>query len=156
MILIYFDLQHRNPHASLFEPFNAIYNAHLSPYDYREPCYRFVIAVATDPAVDVERLRDALTGPYEGPELAAETDAMLVQTFREVDARAADQLRRSAADIAALTAAQARLAAENERLAAENAQRAEEIVGLQDTIAELRRGVVNRFARWTRRRVSGE
>ncbi len=154
MILIYFDLQHRNPYAALFEPFNQIYNAHLSPYDYREPCYRFVIAVATDPVVDVERLQDALQAPYEAPALAAETDAMLVQTFREVDARAADQLRRCAADIATLTATQARLAAENERLAAENTRRAEENAALRDTVAELRRGVVNRFARWTRRRVN--
>jgi hypothetical protein len=147
MILIYFDLQHRNPHAALFEPLNRIYNERLSPYDYREPCYRFVIAVATDPALNVLKLRDALQAPAEPPELAAETDAMLVQTFREIDARAADRLRQCAADIADLKA-------ENDRLAAENARHADEITGLRDTIAELRRGIVNRVARWTRRRLA--
>ena len=147
MILIYFDLQHRNAHAALFEPLNRIYNARLSPYDYREPCYRFVIAVATDPALDLQTLRDALRAPAEPPELAAETDAMLARTFREIDARAADELRRSAADVATLKA-------ENDRLAAENARLADETAGLRDTVAELRRGVVNRFARWTRRRLA--
>ncbi len=146
MILVYFDLQHRNPHAALFEPLNHIYNTRLSPYDYREPCYRFVIAVATDPAVDVRRLREALQAPAEPAELAAETDAMLVRTFREIDARAADELRRAAAEIAPLKA-------ENDRLAAENARLAAEMAGLRETIGELRRGVVNRFARWTRRRL---
>lgn len=102
MILIYFDLQHRNNYGQLFEPFNRVYNEHLSPYDYREPCYRYLIAIATHSGLDVEAFHQALKGPSERPTLANETDGMLVQTFREIEATAADQLRRCAQEINSL------------------------------------------------------
>ncbi len=102
LILIYFDLQHRNEYGQLFEPFNRVYNEHLSPYDYREPCYRYLIAIATHPGLDIDALHRALIVPNEKPTLASETDGMLVQTFREIEATAADQLRRCAKEIESL------------------------------------------------------
>jgi hypothetical protein len=102
LILIYFDLQHRNDYGQLFEPFNRVYNEHLSPYDYREPCYRYLIAIATHSGLDVKALNKALKAPPEKPTLANETDGMLVQTFREIEATTADQLRRCAQEIGSL------------------------------------------------------
>jgi hypothetical protein len=92
-ILIYFDLQHEHPHWDLFEPFNRAYNERLSPYDYREPCYRYLVLVATDPALDLDALAAAVEAPVETPEAVAAADGVLVETFRAVDARVADRLR---------------------------------------------------------------
>lgn len=99
MILIYFDLQHRNPYGHLFEPFNRIYNERLSPYDYREPCYRYLIAIATNPEVDVNKLNNTLAASSAKLATVSETDEMLVKTFREIDSTAADELRRSSEEI---------------------------------------------------------
>jgi hypothetical protein len=104
MILIYFDLQHRNPLGALFEPFNRVYNQYLSPYDYREPCYRYLVAIPTRPDVDVHVLEAALRKPPEPPGIAAETDHVLTETFRAIDATAADELRRAGQELARLVA----------------------------------------------------
>jgi hypothetical protein len=128
MILIYFDLQHRNPHGALFEPFNHVYNQYLSPYDYREPCYRYLVAIPTRPDVDARALAAALRRPPEKPGVAAETDGMLVETFRAIDATAADELRRAGHELA--------------HVVADNAEKDRTIARLE---AELRA----RRARWS-------
>jgi len=102
LILIYFDLQHKTSHTDVFQPFNRIYNERLSPYDYREPCYRYLILVPTIAELDMTALNNSLTGRFEKPASVKETDELLVQTFRELDASAADRLRASALEIASL------------------------------------------------------
>jgi hypothetical protein len=119
MILIYFDLQHRNAYGGLFEPFNRVYNEYLSPYDYREPCYRYLVAIPTRSDVDVQVLKTALQKPFEKPAVVAETDGVLVETFRAIDATAADELRRAGQDLARLAAENAELHRTVARLAAE-------------------------------------
>ena len=109
MILIYFDLQYKNDYSELFEPLNRIYNARLAPYDYQEPCYRYLIAVATNSGLDVNRLNRALNPPYAAPELAGKADGMLVQAFREIESTAADQLRECAREIERLKSSNLRL-----------------------------------------------
>lgn len=99
LILVYFDLQHRNPHAQLFQPFNKIYNELMSPYDYREPCYRYLVAISNTEGLQIDALTKGLTRAFEKPASLKETDEMLVQTFRELDAAAADELRRSSQEI---------------------------------------------------------
>jgi hypothetical protein len=98
-ILIYFDLQHEHPHWDLFEPFNRAYNERLSPFDYREPCYRYLVVVATDPALDLDALAAAVQAPAETPQEVATADGALVETFRAVDARVADRLRACAREL---------------------------------------------------------
>jgi len=110
MILIYFDLQHRNPAGNLFEPLNRIYNQRLSPYDYREPCYRYLIAVPTDPKIDLQKLTESLTEVPSEPPAITESDEMVAQTFREVDATAADEIRRLHNSIEALSQEAAQVA----------------------------------------------
>ena len=102
LILIYFDLQHQTSHSDVFQPFNRIYNERLSPYDYREPCYRYLILVPTIAELDMTALNNSLTGRFEKPASVKETDELLVQTFRELDASVADRLRVSAVEIARL------------------------------------------------------
>lgn len=114
MILIYFDLQHRNDLARLFEPFNRVYNRYLSPYDYREPCYRYVIAIGTHPDIDVDALHAALQQPREQPVLVDDADGQLVRTFREIDAGLADELRRSTRELAELRERHAAVVRESE------------------------------------------
>lgn len=92
-ILIFFDLQYKHPYGELFEPLNRIYNERLSPYDYREPCYRYLIAVATHQAINIDALCDKLKAPRETPAFVADTDGILVQTFRAVESNLADKLR---------------------------------------------------------------
>jgi hypothetical protein len=92
-ILIFFDLQYKHSHFELFEPLNRIYNQHLSGYDYREPCYRYLMAVATSSEIDITRLASRLQSPQGSPALIAEADNLLLESFRAVDARLADQLR---------------------------------------------------------------
>ena len=102
-ILIYFDLQHMNPHADLFHAINRIYNERLTEYDYREPCYHYLIAVATDPRLNLDLLVEKLSGPCETPSAVAEVEGALVEAFRAADSRASDELRKSAEIIAQLS-----------------------------------------------------
>ncbi|MEK6320507.1 MAG: hypothetical protein AABN33_02365 [Acidobacteriota bacterium] len=92
-ILIFFDLQYKHAYWDLFEPLNRIYNERMSPYDYREPCYRYLIAVATNQEISVDVLSECLTAPKETPAVVADTDGVLVQTFRAVEGNLADKLR---------------------------------------------------------------
>jgi hypothetical protein len=97
-ILIYFDVEHKHPRPDLFEPFNRIYNERLSPYDYREPCYRYLILVATNDEVDLDKLVEKLKTP-ETPARVLDTDGVLVRTFHEVESRLADELAVSSNEI---------------------------------------------------------
>jgi len=92
-ILIFFDLQYKHEYWDLFEPLNRIYNERMSPYDYREPCYRYLIAVATSREINVDAFTEDLKGPKETPAIVADTDGVLVQTFRAVEGNLADKLR---------------------------------------------------------------
>ena len=94
-ILIFFDLQYAHPYWDLFEPLNRVYNERLSPYDYREPCYRYLIVVATNRELNIEKLVNRLQAPRETPDVVANTDGILVETFRAVESKVADQLRLS-------------------------------------------------------------
>ena len=98
-ILIYFDLQHRHSHLDLFEPLNRIYNERLSPYDYREPCYRYLIVVATNPDISLDELGNRLKAPKETPVAVAEADGVLVETFRAVESSLSDRLTTSTMEI---------------------------------------------------------
>jgi hypothetical protein len=101
MILVYFDLQHNNHHGELFEPFNRIYNQYISPYDYREPCYRYLLAISNHPALDVKEFR--LLKPPDRKRLSTnELDELVAQTFRNIDSAAADQLRECSTEIGRL------------------------------------------------------
>ena len=131
MILIYFDLQHRNPYGHFFNSFNEIYNERLSQFDYREPCYRYLIAIPTNPELDMDQLNKALENPTPAPAPAAETDEMLLKTFFEIDSKAADELRRSAGEIRRLESLQ--LAANNQ-----NDEREELLHHKEDEIRRLR------------------
>jgi hypothetical protein len=124
-ILIYFDLQHEHPHWDLFEPFNRAYNERLAPFDYREPCYRYLVVVSTDPALDLDALAAAVEAPAETPASVAEADGVLVETFRAVDARVSDRLRACARDLRAAHE-------ENEALRREVARLGEIIRQLQE------------------------
>jgi len=101
-ILVYFDLQHRHPRHDLYEPLNRIYNQRLSQYDYREPCYRYLITVALDPRLDVDAFVATLQGPCETPATVAEAEGTLIQAFRTVESRLGDELRTSADTVASL------------------------------------------------------
>jgi hypothetical protein len=101
-ILIFFDLQYKHNHFDLFEPLNRIYNERLSAYDYREPCYRYLMAVATSKEIDIGLLGERLQAPSESPALVADADGALTEMFRAVDARLADKLRSSAKEFALL------------------------------------------------------
>ncbi len=114
MILIYFDLQHRNPHRDIFSSFNQIYNERLSPFDYREPCYRYLMAIPTNPQLDMDELNRALENPAQPPAAASETDEMLLKTFAEIDSRSADELRRSAGEISRLELLQSATSKQND------------------------------------------
>ena len=93
MILIYFDLQHNNPGAEIFEPLNRIYNERLAPFDYREPCYRYLIAIPTNPEIQIDKLNEVVSKPSDTLPSASETDQMLTQAFREINSVAADEIR---------------------------------------------------------------
>jgi hypothetical protein len=103
-ILIYFDLQHRHPRADLYQNINRIYNERMAPYDYREPCYHYLIAVATDPQLNLDILVEKLSGPCETPSIVAETEGTMIEAFRAVDSRASDELRAYAKTLAQLSA----------------------------------------------------
>jgi hypothetical protein len=148
MILIYFDVMHRNPHWELFEPFNRIYNERLSAFDYQEPCYRYLMVIANHPAISVSALNQAVRASFAAPESIAETDALLVQTFREVDSRNADQLRWYSEEFAKLHQVHSQLAAREQ-------QAQQEIHNLKARVAEYERGLLSRISRKIRRLSGG-
>jgi hypothetical protein len=92
-ILIYFDLQHRQPHWDLYLKINRIYNERMSPYDYREPCYRYLIVVATDSRLDVDRLVRNIATSSDVPASVAETGQLLIDAFHAAESNASDRLR---------------------------------------------------------------
>ena len=92
-ILIYFDLQHDQPHWDLYRGINRIYNERMSPYDYREPCYRYLILVPTNPRINVELLVDRLSASAEPPGSLCETEGLLIEAFRAAEGEAGDRLR---------------------------------------------------------------
>lgn len=116
-LLIYFDLQHQQPYAGIYEPLTRIYNERLSPYDYREPCYRYLIVVAVDPRLDANVFSRRLTGPREVPETVAETDGLLLQEFLAINNRAGDALREKDEELARLKESLGNAQHEIERLA---------------------------------------
>lgn len=116
-LLIYFDLQHQQPYAGIYEPLTRIYNERLSPYDYREPCYRYLIVVAVDPQLDADVFSQRLTGPREVPATVAETDGLLLQEFLAINNRAGDALREKDEEIVRLKESLANVQHEIERLA---------------------------------------
>jgi hypothetical protein len=95
-ILIFFDLQYKHTDFDLFEPLNRIYNERLSTYDYKEPCYRYLMAVATSKEIDMAMLANRLQTAREIPAVVADAEGALVEMFRAVDARLADKLRANA------------------------------------------------------------
>ena len=115
-ILFYFDLQHRHFHLDLFEPLNRIYNERLSPYDYREPCYRYLIAIATDNRIDMAEFASHLTAPKEDPAFVAHADGVLAETFRTIEARLADRLTATTTELERIRADQNAARAEINRL----------------------------------------
>ena len=120
MILVYFDLQHSNSYQEVFEPFNRIYNQYISPYDYREPCYRYLVAISNHPALDVKAFR-FLEPPDEKRAPVNDLDELVARTFRNIDSTAADQLRECSTEIGRLqslsleAAKKDRILAERER-----------------------------------------
>ena len=136
MILIYFDLQHRNPYGHFFNSFNEIYNERLSPFDYREPCYRYLIAIPTNPQLDMDEFNKALDNPTQAPVPATETDEMLLKTFFEIDSKTADELRRSAGEIGRLESLQ--LAANKQ-----NSEQEELLRLKEDEIGRLRENLLS-------------
>jgi len=110
-ILIFFDTQYQNPFSEFYESVNRIYNERIGPYDYKEPCYRYLMVLATDPTLDLDKLEQIMQAPAETPASIASAEGALVEAFRQVDSRNADQLRASVAEID-------RLRQENENLKA--------------------------------------
>jgi hypothetical protein len=101
-ILVYFDLQHGHPRHDLYEPLNRIYNERLSQFDYREPCYRYLIAAALDPRLDVDAFLTTLQGRCETPAVVAEAEGTLIEAFRTLESRLGDELRASGEAVASL------------------------------------------------------
>jgi hypothetical protein len=129
-ILIYFDLQHLHPSGDLFNAINRIYNERLSPYDYREPCYRYLILVGTDPDLDLEKLTASLRSPPETPAAVAQAEGALVRAFQAVESEASDRLRAWAKELHAIRD-------ENERLRRDNTWAIREIELLRSELARL-------------------
>ena len=101
MILIFFDLQHNNPYQGVFEQFNRIYNQYVSPYDYREPCYRYLLAISNHPSLNT-RAFSLPIAPDDKPGAVNELDRLVSQTFRNIDSTAADRLRECSTEIGRL------------------------------------------------------
>ena len=97
-ILLYFDLQHRQPHWDLYEPLNRIYNERIAPFDYREPCYRYLIVAGTDPRLDFEVFERVMKGRDEVPAAVAEAEGALLDAFVAIQDRSGDRLREISAD----------------------------------------------------------
>ena len=144
MILIYFDLQHDNPHWDLFSAINNVYNKYLSNYDYQEPCYRYLMMVATDPALDAGELSVRLRTPAPIPASVLEIEGNIREVFQEVDSRISDRLlvytrenerlRKALSDAAA---EQTRLSEAVQRLHGDNSWATDEIVSLQELVCRL-------------------
>ena len=117
--------------GDLFSAINRIYNERLSPYDYREPCYRYLILVGTDPDLDLEKLVESLYHPPETPAAVAEAEGTLVRAFQAVESEASDRLRAWAKELHAIRD-------ENERLRRDNTWAIQEI--------ELLRSQLSRFS----------
>ncbi|HEU4387496.1 MAG TPA: hypothetical protein VFV34_06845 [Blastocatellia bacterium] len=147
-ILIYFDLQHRQPYLDLYTGINRIYNERMSPYDYREPCYRYLIVVPTDPRIDVELLVEKLKVSAEIPASLGETEGLLIGAFRAVDGELSSRLKWWMTEANALRSANDSLC---DRLgdAEREVERLAEIVRLHEESGTLR--LVRRFVRKVRR-----
>lgn len=92
-ILLFFDLQYENPLGTEhYEKINRIYNQYVSPYDYREPCYKYFMVTATSPLIDVDEFEQRLKAEPETPLNLAEAEGALVTAFREANNRATDEL----------------------------------------------------------------
>jgi hypothetical protein len=105
LILVYFDLQHRNPLPEVCEAVNQVYNTYLSPFDYREPCYRYLIVAVLDPRLSVAQLNARLRAPAEPRAAASHAAGLLIEAFRAVDSRACDELRLMGAELQRVHAA---------------------------------------------------
>ena len=115
-ILVYFDFQHVHPGAHLYEDVNRVYNEFLSPYDYREPCYRYLLVIGTDPALDVAALIAQMQGPAETPATVAAAEGVLIDAFRAADSQVSDLLRDYVTQMEAAQTELHRLRADNVRL----------------------------------------
>ena len=115
-ILIYFDFQHLHPGAHLYEGVNRAYNELLSPYDYREPCYRYLMVIATDPALEIAALTARMQGPVETPASVAAAEGVLVDAFRAAESRVSDLLREYMAEMEVAQTELQQLRKENSRL----------------------------------------
>jgi hypothetical protein len=113
-ILVYFDLQHGSGHSELFEPLNRIYNERISPYDYSEPCYRYLIVMPTNPALNIEEMVSSL-GSRETPPAIRETDGMLVEAFRAIEGALSDRLQSANQEISRLNGVISQLQNDNQR-----------------------------------------
>lgn len=138
-ILIYFDLQHRQPHADVYAALNAVYNERLAPGDYREPCYRYLIVGATAPGLDLDEFAAALQGRPETPAAVAAAEGALIEAFHTVQGREADRLRATAAEV--------------DRLRAELRQTRLDYAALEASINTGRAWALVNFLRAVRRRL---
>ena len=140
-LIIWFDLQEGQPYRELYEPLNRVYNAWLSPYDYREPSFRYLIAVLVDPGIDRERFRAEMTGPTETVAYAREAEAAFQEVWRFVETETGRALREAAAEIERLQGRVGRLERElTGRVVAEGG-----------AVAVPGTGVAGRWPRWLRR-----
>jgi hypothetical protein len=144
MLLLYFDTQDGSPTPEIFEPFNRVYNERLAPYDYREPCFRYLVAIGTHPGLDMPAFAAALASPPEPPKLVPETDRALVETWKIIQTREGEQLARFNKMWTGMTDRLQWLERERERLLAE-AERAALVDGLERRLAE-REGEVEALA----------
>lgn len=103
-ILIFFDLQYDNPLGrELYEPVNRVYNEYIGgKYDYREPCYRYLLAVTLDPRINLDQFEANMKAPPETPESLKQAEGALVEAFRTADARAVEELKARLKEIAQL------------------------------------------------------
>jgi hypothetical protein len=93
-ILIFFDTQWLSAEAGeIYQAVNRIYNERLGAYDYREPCYRYLMVVATSPQINLDELEARMKGPCETPATLAEAEGALIEAFHAADSRLADALR---------------------------------------------------------------
>lgn len=113
-ILIYFDLQYHQPDGAVFAALNKIYNERLSQYDYREPSYRYLIAIATHQEIDTNTLFEKLKAPSETPAFVRETDGVLTEAFQAFDSQAADKFRENSLEIVRLNAIISQLQNDNQ------------------------------------------
>ena len=92
-ILIFFDLQFDHPRPEFFQSFNQIYNERLAQFDYKEPCYRYLIVMPVDPKIDLNAFEEEMKSEPEVPESVRSTEGALIQEFRAIDSRMSDEVR---------------------------------------------------------------